>query len=188
MKRKNYNRNKVNKTINLCDNNLLNRVKLVKGDLNIWLERFSEPELEEAINSEKLKKEVKCVIDSMTKKFKPKPKKMFYATMFSDRIPIYNKEVLIKEIIEDSLDLVTLISRKWNKEEKEKILEMLTYLRDNFIKIELIVMALQGYFETMDKKLEYYFKLKTYVFSVADFVQEILEEYEKQNYKNATNI
>lgn len=188
MKRKNYNRNKVNKTINLCDNNLLNRVKLVKGDLNIWLERFSEPELEEAIHSEKLKKEVKNVIDYMTEEFEPTSKKMFYTIMFNDRIPIYNKKILIKEIIEDSLDLITLISRKWDKEEKEKILDMLAYLRDNFVKIKLIVIALQGYFEQLDKQLDYYFKLQTAVISVADYVQEILEEYASQSLKNAIII
>ena len=178
MKRKNYNRNSFNKKINLYDNNLLNRVKLVKGDLKIWLERFSEPELEEAIHSEKLKKEVKNVIDYMTEDFEPISKKMLYASMFND-----NKEILIKEIIEDSLDLIYLISRKWDKEEKEKILDMLAYLRDNFIKIKVIVIALQGYFEQMDKQLDYYFKLQNKVVSVADYVQEILEEYGNQNFK-----
>lgn len=185
MNRKNYKnnsrKNSKNTAFAMLDSNLLNRIKLVKGDLKNWLKTIENVEISKALSSKHFKNDVKYVIDFMVENFDKYSKELFYYRMFKDRVPIYNKDVNLKEIIIDSLDLISSISNKWELVDEEEMCTLLAELRDNFMKIKLIIIALQGYFDKIDVYLEYYFKLQTKVITVADYVQKIFEEYCKQN-------
>ena len=181
MSRKNYkNNNRTNSNnsvLALYDSNLLNRIKLVRGDLKNWLKILENTEISKALSSEHIGDDIKNTIDSMIEKFSKSSKEAFYYKMFNDRVPIYNENVNLKEIILDSLELISSISKKWELADKGKICTLLGDLRDNFSKIKLIVISLQGCLDKIDIYIDYYFKLQSMVITLEDYVQEIFEEY-----------
>lgn len=165
----------------MFDSNLLNRIRLVKGDLKNWLQVLKKSEISKILYTEDFINEIKFVLEFMTENYDIKSRELFYNKMLKNRVPIYQKHSNVREIIMDSFKIISIISDKGDSLEKEKVCNLLADLRDNFIKIKLTVIALQGYFDKIDTYLDYYFQLQSKVIAVADHVQEIFEEYCKEN-------
>lgn len=193
MKKKNYrsrnyaNKGKTNKKQNvnsnlkLYSNNLLDRILLVKGDLEELGKAINELGIFQTLSPDILKENVELVVKSIVKDFGKNGREQFYKKLFKDRVPIYNENVQIEEIIADSIQLIDVLSVAWNRERKEYIAKWLIYLQDNVQKIKIIVLALEQSINYLDQQLDFYFQIKSGINMVLSYIHEILHEYCNNN-------